>query len=84
MAERAPSGSAILATEALSKSFGGLRAVRDVSLNLHLHELHAVIGPNGAGKSTFVNLLTGQFRPSSGRILLEGRDITGTPAWLAL
>lgn len=71
----------ILATETLSKSFGGLRAVNDVTLSLDIGELHAVIGPNGAGKSTFVNLLTGQLKPTSGRILLEGRDITGTPAW---
>ena len=45
-----------------------------------MHELHAVIGPNGAGKSTFVNLLTGQLAPTTGRLFLEGRDITGTPA----
>ena len=71
----------ILQTESLSISFGGLRAVRNVSIELLPGQLHAVIGPNGAGKSTFVNLLTGQLRPSQGRILLEGRDITGTPAW---
>jgi len=73
--------SAILATQGLSKSFGGLRAVRDVTLGLSRHELHAVIGPNGAGKSTFVNLLTGQLKPTAGRLFLEGRDITGTPPW---
>jgi branched-chain amino acid transport system ATP-binding protein len=72
---------AILETQGLSKSFGGLRAVRDVSLGLNRHELHAVIGPNGAGKSTFVNLLTGHLKPSAGRLFLEGRDITGTPPW---
>ena len=71
----------VLATDRLSKSFGGLRAVRDVTLALDARKLHAIIGPNGAGKSTFVNLLTGQVRPSSGRILLDGLDITGTPAW---
>jgi branched-chain amino acid transport system ATP-binding protein len=69
----------VLATEGLSKSFGGLRAVRDVTLTLGRGELHAVIGPNGAGKSTFVNLLAGEFQPTAGRILLEGRDITATP-----
>ena len=73
--------SAILATQGLSKSFGGLRAVRDVTLGLSRHELHAVIGPNGAGKSTFVNLLTGQLKPTAGRLFLEGRDITGTRPW---
>ena len=72
---------AVLSTEAISKSFGGLKAVRDVTIALHVHELHAVIGPNGAGKSTFVNLLTGQLTPTAGRLFLEGRDITGTPAF---
>jgi len=81
MADAVVSRQAVLATEGLTKSFGGLTAVRDVSLSLHVHELHAVIGPNGAGKSTFVNLLSGQLLPSRGRILLEGRDISGTPAW---
>ena len=79
MAER--QSATILETRGLSKAFGGLHAVRDVSLALANHELHAVIGPNGAGKSTFVNLLTGQFPPSSGQVLLEGVDVTGTPAW---
>ena len=72
---------AVLATEGLSKSFGGVHAVRDVGIGLDVGALHAIIGPNGAGKSTFVNLLTGQLAPTRGRILLEGRDITGTPAW---
>ena len=75
----APAG--ILATEGLSKSFGGLRAVRDVTLTLNARELHAVIGPNGAGKSTFVNLLSGELAPTSGRLYLEGRDITGARPW---
>ena len=67
----------ILATDGLSKSFGGLQAVREVSLTLRARELHAVIGPNGAGKSTLVNLLTGELKPNSGKLFLEGRDITG-------
>lgn len=71
----------ILSTRALSKTFGGLTAVRDVTLDFAARELHAVIGPNGAGKSTFVNLLSGQFTPTSGSLLLDGRDITGTPAY---
>lgn len=75
------SAAPILATEGLSKHFGGLRATRDVSLALHRNELHAVIGPNGAGKSTLVNLLAGEFTPSKGRILLEGRDISGLNGW---
>ncbi|HRJ68661.1 MAG TPA: ABC transporter ATP-binding protein [Beijerinckiaceae bacterium] len=69
-----------LETVDLSKSFGGLRAVQNVSLQLAQGQLHAVIGPNGAGKSTFVNLLTGQLRPTKGTILLAGQDITGTPS----
>lgn len=81
MADSSSRSSAVLSTRALSKTFGGLRAVRDVTLDLHRNELHAVIGPNGAGKSTFVNLLTGQFRPTSGRLFLDGCDITATPAW---
>jgi ABC-type branched-subunit amino acid transport system ATPase component len=70
----------ILATDKISKSFGGLKAVSAVTIALHANELHAVIGPNGAGKSTFVNLLTGQFAPTSGQLFLQGCDITGTPA----
>jgi branched-chain amino acid transport system ATP-binding protein len=81
MADTHATPSPVLAAHDLSKSFGGLHAVRDVNIALHRNELHAVIGPNGAGKSTFVNLLTGQLRPTKGTILLEGRNITGTPAW---
>jgi branched-chain amino acid transport system ATP-binding protein len=55
--------------------------VRDVTLTLKARELHAVIGPNGAGKSTFVNLLTGELTPTSGKLYLEGRDITGSRPW---
>jgi branched-chain amino acid transport system ATP-binding protein len=71
---------AILETKNLSKAFGALAAVDDVSLGIEAGTLHSIIGPNGAGKTTLFNLLTGTTRPSSGRILLDGRDITGTPA----
>ena len=71
---------AILETESLTKSFGALTAVSDVSLSIEASTLHSIIGPNGAGKTTLFNLLTGTFPPTSGRILLDGRDITGTPA----
>jgi branched-chain amino acid transport system ATP-binding protein len=71
---------ALLQTEHLTKSFGALLAVNDVTLNVEAGSLHSIIGPNGAGKTTLFNLLTGQFPPTSGRILFEGRDITGTPA----
>ena len=69
----------ILRTEALTKSFGALAAVDGVSLAVEAGSLHSVIGPNGAGKTTLFNLLTGQFPPTSGRILFDGRDVTGTP-----
>ena len=71
---------AILETESLSKSFGALAAVKDVSLSIEAGSLHSIIGPNGAGKTTLFNLLTGTFAPTSGRILLDQKDITGTPA----
>ena len=70
----------LLVTHGLSKSFGGLQAVRDVSLSLAVGELHALLGPNGAGKSTLVNLLAGDLMPTAGRIELAGRDITAVPA----
>ena len=71
---------ALLETRSLSKSFGALTAVNGVSLRIEAGTLHSIIGPNGAGKTTLFNLLTGQFAPSAGRILFDGRDITGTRA----
>ena len=71
---------AILETQELTKAFGALTAVNGVSLSVEAGTLHSIIGPNGAGKTTLFNLLTGTFPPTSGRILLDGRDITGTPA----
>jgi branched-chain amino acid transport system ATP-binding protein len=70
----------VLETEMLSKSFGGLAAVRNVSISLRRGELHALIGPNGAGKSTLVNLLSGELKPTSGAIRLDGRPVTGASA----
>ena len=70
----------ILETEGLRKAFGGLVAVADVSLTVRRGTLHSIIGPNGAGKTTLFNLLSGQMRPTSGRILFQGRDITALPA----
>ena len=67
----------ILETRGLSKHFGGLRAVSDISLQVAPREIHAIIGPNGAGKSTMVNLLSGHLRPSSGQVIFNGQDITG-------
>jgi branched-chain amino acid transport system ATP-binding protein len=71
---------ALLETTSLTKSFGALTAVKDVSLAIAAGSLHSIIGPNGAGKTTLFNLLTGTFPPTSGKIFLEGKDITGTPA----
>ena len=68
---------AALETVGLEKHFGGLAAVNGVSLAIEKGARHALIGPNGAGKTTVINLLTGVLAPSSGRILLEGQDITG-------
>jgi branched-chain amino acid transport system ATP-binding protein len=69
----------LLRLEHVSKVFGALTAVNDVTLTVHAGTLHSLIGPNGAGKTTLFNLLTGQHAPSSGRILFDGRDIAGTP-----
>ncbi len=71
---------ALLRTETLTKAFGALMAVNGVTLEVQAGTLHSIIGPNGAGKTTLFNLLTGQFPPTSGRIVFDGRDITGTPA----
>ena len=69
----------LIRTERLTKSFGALTAVNEVSIDVEEGSLHSVIGPNGAGKTTFFNLLTGQHTPASGRIIFDGRDIAGTP-----
>ena len=70
----------ILETRNITKSFGALTAVNGVSLAIEAGSLHSIIGPNGAGKTTLFNLLTGTFAPTSGKILLDQKDITGTPA----
>ncbi|MGP0089706.1 MAG: ABC transporter ATP-binding protein [Xanthobacteraceae bacterium] len=70
-----------LQTTGLEKRFGGIVAVNDVSLQVEKGARHALIGPNGAGKTTVINLLTGVLRPSAGRILLEGTDITDLEAY---
>lgn len=72
---------AILETRSLSKRFGGLEAVKSVDFRLERGELRAIIGPNGAGKTTFVSMISGRIRPSSGKIIFEGRDITRTKAY---
>jgi branched-chain amino acid transport system ATP-binding protein len=67
----------VLRTENLTKRFGGLTAVDNLSISLSGGRIHAIIGPNGAGKTTFFNLITGLLSPGSGRIFFRGRDITG-------
>jgi branched-chain amino acid transport system ATP-binding protein len=66
----------LLATQGLSRRFGGLRAVDDVDFVLPFGEIRAIIGPNGAGKTTFVSLICGRVPPSAGRVTFEGQDIT--------
>ncbi|MBK5104637.1 MAG: ABC transporter ATP-binding protein [Burkholderiales bacterium] len=71
---------AVLRTERLSKHFGGLAAVNDVSLEFFTDQIHAVIGPNGAGKTTLASLLSGDLPPTSGHIYLDGEDIAALSA----
>ncbi|TYR34105.1 ABC transporter ATP-binding protein [Mesorhizobium microcysteis] len=70
----------LIETRALSRHFGGLKAVEAVDFTLQPGEIRAIIGPNGAGKTTFVSLICGRIAPSSGSIALDGNDITRLPA----
>jgi len=70
----------VLRTEDLTIRFGGLTALNKVNFEVRREEIRAIIGPNGAGKSTFFNCLTGVLRPTSGRILFNGAEITGLPS----
>src|ERR671933_719408 len=67
----------ILEAVDVSKAFGGLLAVDGVSFSIPTRGIVSIIGPNGAGKTTFFNMLTGLYKPTSGRIAFDGRDITG-------
>jgi branched-chain amino acid transport system ATP-binding protein len=67
--------------EALSKNFGGLEVLKDLSTTIETGEYVAIIGPNGAGKSTLINLLSGELRATSGRMYLSGKDITNMPPY---
>jgi ABC-type branched-subunit amino acid transport system ATPase component len=71
------SSAAVVEVRGLSKSFGGIQAVRDLSLDLERGKITALVGPNGAGKTTVFNLLTGAIRADAGTVLLGGEDITG-------
>jgi urea transport system ATP-binding protein len=69
----------ILETKALTKRFGGLTAINDLTLTVERGELRCLLGPNGAGKTTLFNLITGRERPSAGEIYFDGRQLTGVP-----
>jgi branched-chain amino acid transport system permease protein len=73
----AGTGDVVLEVRNLSRSFGGLKAVQDVSFKLRQNEILGIIGPNGAGKTTLFNLLNGFLRPGTGEILLDGREMAG-------
>lgn len=70
----------MLKVDHLTKMFGGLAAVNDVSVEFETGKINAIIGPNGAGKSTFFNLISGLHQPTSGRITLDGVDVTHMPS----
>jgi branched-chain amino acid transport system permease protein len=75
--QRAATGEVVLEVRNLSRSFGGLKAVQNVSLKLHKNEILGIIGPNGAGKTTLFNLLNGFLKPSQGEVLIDGRNMSG-------
>ncbi len=70
----------VLSVQNVSKRFGGLVAVRDLSFDVANHEMVGVIGPNGSGKTTMMNMISGLYRPSAGRISLRGRRLSDLPA----
>ena len=72
----APAVDAAMMAEHITKEFGGLVAVDDVTLDVPRHSIVSLIGPNGAGKTTLFNMLTGLYKPTSGRIVLGDREIT--------
>jgi branched-chain amino acid transport system permease protein len=75
--QRAATGEVVLEVRNLSRSFGGLKAVQDVSFKLRKNEILGIIGPNGAGKTTLFNLLNGFLKPSQGEVLIDGRNMSG-------
>lgn len=70
----------VLEAKSVSKSFGGVKAVADLSLTVEQGQIFGIIGPNGSGKTTFFNVLTGSYSPTSGTYTFSGQDITGLPA----
>jgi branched-chain amino acid transport system ATP-binding protein len=77
MTDAASQNGRLLEATGVSKAFGGLIAVEDVSFHIPERSIVSIIGPNGAGKTTFFNMLTGLYKPTAGRITFKGRDITG-------
>ena len=73
--------SALLTVDRISKSFGGLRAVANVSFEVEPGQIFSLIGPNGAGKTTVFNLISAVLRPTSGAVRFEGREITRLPTY---
>lgn len=71
----------LLSVSNLQKSFGGIVATDDVTLDVNTGEIHAIIGPNGAGKTTFISQLTGAVTPDAGKVYFQGRDITALPVY---
>ena len=72
--------SVVLNVQGISKSFGGIHAVRDVSFEVRKGEMLGLIGPNGSGKSTLFNCVLGQLKPNTGRVEVNGRDVNGMRA----
>jgi len=71
----------ILQLAGVTRNFGGLQALKDVNLRIEQGDLRGIIGPNGAGKTTLFNVVTGEFKPSSGKVYLRGEDISGLPPY---
>jgi branched-chain amino acid transport system ATP-binding protein len=69
----------LLSTQSLRKEFGGLLAVHDIDFTIPQDSTVSLIGPNGAGKTTFFNMLTGVYKPTGGRVVFDGEDVTGKP-----
>jgi len=74
------SATALLSLERITKRFGGLTAVREVSVEVRAGDLLGIIGPNGAGKTTLFNVIAGYYRADEGRVVFDGHDVTGRPA----
>jgi branched-chain amino acid transport system ATP-binding protein len=75
-AVKTPPGTTVLLADRVTKEFGGLVAVNDVYLDVPRHSIVSLIGPNGAGKTTLFNMLTGLYKPTTGRIVFDGKDVT--------